>query len=64
MSYPSYGPDQLARGRRCLIEMGGDRHHVAHRRVIFRSRQTILFEQAHTRLLGNAPALGSKVIPY
>jgi hypothetical protein len=44
--------------------MGGDRHHVAHRRVIFRSRQTIVFEQAHARLLGNAPTLGGKVIPY
>jgi hypothetical protein len=44
--------------------MCGDRHDVAHRFVIFRSRQTIPFEQAHTCLLGNAPALGGKVIPY
>src|SRR6476620_7513655 len=64
MSYPSYGPDQLARGRRCLIEVRGDRHHVVHRRVSSRSRQTILFEQTHSRLLSDAPPLHGKVIPY
>jgi hypothetical protein len=44
--------------------MGGDHHHVTHRFAIVRSRQTILFEETHTRLLGNAPAVGGKVIPY
>jgi hypothetical protein len=44
--------------------MCGDGHHVAQRRVIFRSPQAKLFEQAHTRLLDNAPTLGGQVIPY
>lgn len=58
-------PDPSRRGpNEGLVEMGGDRHHGAHWGIIFRSRQTILFEQADARLLGNAPALGSKVIPH
>jgi hypothetical protein len=57
----------VSRGARVttgLVGMGGDRHHVAHWRVIFRSRPTIVLEQAHASLLGNAPTLGGKVIPY